>query len=199
MTEAPSAQRRLLVAITGASGAVYGLRLLQVLGAMPGVQVHAVVSDAGWLTLRHELDLAPEALRPLVHTLHDVAHLGAGPASGSFRCDGMVVAPCSMRTLAAIAHGLSDNLITRAADVMLKERRRLVLMTRETPLHLGHLRNMTAVTEMGAIVCPPMPAVYLRPQTLDDLVDASVARVLDLLDVPHALSQRWQGMDIAPA
>ncbi|WP_310565793.1 UbiX family flavin prenyltransferase, partial [Hydrogenophaga sp.] len=186
-------------AITGASGAVYGLRLLQVLGAMPGVQVHAVVSDAGWLTLHHELTLAPEALRPLVHTLHDANNLGAGPASGSFRCDGMVVAPCSMRTLAAIAHGLSDNLLIRAADVMLKERRRLVLMTRETPLHLGHLRNMTAVTEMGAIVCPPMPAFYLRPQTLDDLVDASVARVLDLLDVPHALSQRWQGMDIAPA
>ena len=199
MTEAPSAQRRLLVAITGASGAVYGLRLLQVLGAMPGVQVHAVVSDAGWLTLRHELDMDADALRPLVHTLHDAAHLGAAPASGSFRCDGMVVAPCSMRTLAAIAHGLSDNLITRAADVMLKERRRLVLMTRETPLHLGHLRNMTAVTEMGAIVCPPMPAFYLRPKTLDDIVDASVARVLDLLDVPHTLSQRWQGMDIAPA
>lgn len=199
MTEAPSAQRRLLVAITGASGAVYGLRLLQVLGAMSGVQVHAVVSDAGWLTLRHELKLAHDALRPLVHTLHDAAHLGAAPASGSFRCDGMVIAPCSMRTLAAIAHGLSDNLVTRAADVMLKERRRLVLMTRETPLHLGHLRNMTTVTEMGAIVCPPMPAFYLRPKTLDDIVDASVARVLDLLDVPHALSQRWQGMDIAPA
>ena len=199
MTEAPSAQRRLLVAITGASGAVYGLRLLQVLGAMPGVQVHAVVSDAGWLTLHHELTLAPEALRPLVHTLHDANNLGAGPASGSFRCDGMVVAPCSMRTLAAIAHSLSDNLLIRAADVMLKERRRLVLMTRETPLHLGHLRNMTAVTEMGAIVCPPMPAFYLRPKTLDDIVDASVARVLDLLNVPHTLSQRWQGMDIAPA
>ena len=199
MTEAPSAQRRLLVAITGASGAVYGLRLLQVLGAMSGVQVHAVVSDAGWLTLRHELKLAHDALRPLVHTLHDAAHLGAAPASGSFRCDGMVIAPCSMRTLAAIAHGLSDNLVTRAADVMLKERRRLVLMTRETPLHLGHLRNMTAVTEMGAIVCPPMPAFYLRPKTLDDIVDASVARVLDLLDVPHTLSQRWQGMDKAPA
>ena len=195
MTEAPCAQRRLLVAITGASGAVYGLRLLQVLGATPGVQIHAVVSDAGWLTLRHELNLAPEALRPLVHTLHDAAHLGAGPASGSFRCDGMVVAPCSMRTLAAIAHGLSDNLLTRAADVMLKERRRLVLMVRETPLHLGHLRNMTAVTEMGAIVCPPMPAFYLRPRTLDDLVDASVARVLDLLDVPHTLSQRWEGLE----
>jgi 4-hydroxy-3-polyprenylbenzoate decarboxylase len=199
MTEAPAAQRRLLVAITGASGAVYGWRLLQVLSAMPGVQVHAVVSDAGWLTLRHELALGSEALRPLVHTLHDAAHLGAGPASGSFRCSGMVVAPCSMRTLAAIAHGLSDNLVTRAADVMLKERRRLVLMTRETPLHLGHLRNMTAVTEMGAIVCPPMPAFYLRPQSLDDIVDASVARVLDLLDVPHALSERWQGMDKVPA
>ncbi|MDP3884825.1 UbiX family flavin prenyltransferase [Hydrogenophaga sp.] len=193
-TGQPTAPRRLLVAITGASGAVYGLRLLQALSEMPGVQTHAVVSDAGWLTLRHELDVAPEALRPLVHTLHDAANLGAGPASGSFRCQGMVVAPCSMRTLAAIAHGLSDNLVTRAADVVLKERRPLVLMTRETPLHLGHLRNMTAVTEMGAIVCPPMPAFYLHPQSLDDIVDASVARVLDLLDVPHTLSRRWQGL-----
>lgn len=194
MTEAPSAQRRLLVAISGASGAVYGLRLLQVLGAMPGVQVHAVVSDAGWLTLHHELTLAPEALRPLVHTLHDANNLGAGPASGSFLCDGMVVAPCSMRTLAAIAHGLSDNLLIRAADVMLKERRRLVLMTRETPLHLGHLRNMTAVTEMGAIVCPPVPAFYLRPQSVADIVDHSVARALDLLDVQHPLAARWEGL-----
>lgn len=191
--------RRLLVALTGASGAAYGLRLLQVLGSAPGVETHAVVSDAGWLTLRHELGAAPEALRPLVHTLHDAAEIGAGPASGSFRCDGMVVAPCSMRTLAAIAHGLSDNLITRAADMMLKERRRLVLMTRETPLHLGHLRNMVSVTEMGAIVCPPMPAFYLHPQTLDDVVDASVARVLDLLDVPHTLAARWQGLEMAPA
>jgi 4-hydroxy-3-polyprenylbenzoate decarboxylase len=195
MSPPPTEPRRLLVAITGASGAVYGLRLLQALQHAPGVQAHAVVSDAGWLTLRHELNLAPEALRPLVHTLHDAANLGAAPASGSFRCQGMVVAPCSMRTLAAIAHGLSDNLVTRAADVMLKERRRLVLMARETPLHLGHLRNMTAVTEMGAIVCPPMPAFYLRPQSLDDIVDASVARVLDLLDVPHTLSRRWEGLE----
>lgn len=199
MSSPPPEPRRLLVAITGASGAVYGLRLLQALQHAPGVQTHAVVSDAGRLTLRHELDVNADMLRPLVHTLHDADQLGAGPASGSFRCSGMVVAPCSMRTLAAIAHGLSDNLVTRAADVMLKERRRLILMTRETPLHLGHLRNMTAVTEMGAIVCPPMPAFYLRPKTLDDLVDASVARVLDLLDVPHTLSQRWQGMDKVPA
>jgi flavin prenyltransferase len=191
--------RRLLVAITGASGAVYGWRLLQVLAAVPSVELHAVVSDAGWLTLQHELGLQAHDLRPLVHTLHDATQVGAGPASGSFRCAGMVVAPCSMRTLAAIAHGLSDSLITRAADVMLKERRRLVLMTRESPLHLGHLRNMCTVTEMGAIVCPPMPAFYLRPQSVDDIVNASVARVLDLLEVPHTLSERWQGLEAAPA
>ena len=178
--------RRLLVAITGASGAVYGLRLLQALQTVPAVETYLVVSDAGWQTLRHECAAGPQTLRPLVHTLHDAAHIGAGPASGSFRCHGMVV-------------GLSDNLVTRAADVMLKERRRLVLMARETPLHLGHLRNMTAVTEMGAIVCPPVPAFYLRPQSVDDIVNASVARVLDLLDVPHTLSERWAGLACATA
>ena len=190
----PAETRRLLVAITGASGAVYGLRLLQALQTVSDVETHAVVSDAGWQTLRHELHADPQTLRPLVHTLHDAADIGAGPASGSFRCRSMVVAPCSMRTLAAIAHGLSDNLVTRAADVMLKERRRLVLMARETPLHLGHLRNMTAVTEMGAIVCPPVPAFYLRPQSVADIVDASVARALDLLGVAHPLNQRWEGL-----
>lgn len=199
MNPLPTEPRRLLVAITGASGAVYGLRLLQTLQSVPAIETHAVVSDAGWQTLRHELHTGPQTLRPLVHTLHDAAHIGAGPASGSFRCSGMVVAPCSMRTLAAIAHGLSDNLVTRAADVMLKERRRLVLVARETPLHLGHLRNMTAVTEMGAIVCPPVPAFYLRPQSVDDIVNASVARVLDLLDVPHTLSTRWAGLETEPA
>ena len=127
-------------------------------------------------------------LKALADQVHDIANIGAAIASGSFRCSGMVVAPCSMRTLAAIAHGLSDNLITRAADVLLKERRRLVLMVRESPLHLVHLRNMVSVTEIGAIVCPPMPAFYLRPQTVDDIVDFSVARALDLLDVPHTLA-----------
>jgi 4-hydroxy-3-polyprenylbenzoate decarboxylase len=131
-----------------------------------------------------------EALADVVYPVHE---LGAAIASGSFQCDGMVIAPCSMRTLAAVAHGRADNLVTRAADVMLKERRRLVLMVRESPLHLGHLRNMVAVTEMGAIVCPPMPAFYLRPRSIDDIVDASVARVLDLIDLPHALA-RWQGL-----
>lgn len=194
MSEAAARLRRVLVAITGASGAVYGVRLLQALRETPAVETHLVVSPSGWTTLRHELDLDPEALRSVVDRLHDASDLGAGPASGSFRCHGMVIAPCSMRTLAAVSHGLADNLVTRAADVMLKERRRLVLMTRETPLHLGHLRNMTAVTEMGAIVCPPMPAFYLRPKSLDDIVDASLARVMDLLDLPHQLSRRWNGL-----
>jgi 4-hydroxy-3-polyprenylbenzoate decarboxylase len=125
--------------------------------------------------------------------VYDITVVGAAIASGSFQCSGMVVAPCSMRTLAAIAHGLSDNLITRAADVVLKERRRLVLMVRESPLSLIHLRNMVSATEAGAIICPPMPTFYLRPQSVDDIVDFSVARALDLLDVPHTLSARWQG------
>jgi flavin prenyltransferase len=197
-TDHVAAPRRVLVAISGASGAVYGLRLLQALGTAPGIETHLVVSDAGWLTLCHELGLGAETLRPLVHTLYDARDIGAGPASGSFKCSGMVIAPCSMRTLAAIAHGLSDDLLTRAADVMLKERRRLVLMARETPLHLVHLRNMVSVTEMGAIVCPPAPAFYLKPQTIEDVVDASVARALDLLDVPHALSKRWTGLTPSP-
>ena len=201
MPQAPTApERRLLVAITGASGAVYGLRLLQALRSAPDIETHLVVSSAGWLTLRHELGIEANALRPLAHTLHNANHIGAAPASGSFRCAAMVIAPCSMRTLAAIALGLSDNLVTRAADVMLKERRRLVLMARETPLHLTHLRNMVSVTEMGAIVCPPMPAFYLKPNSVDDIINASVARVLDLLDVPHDLWPRWTGLhDSAPA
>lgn len=186
--------RRLLVAITGASGAVYGLRLLQCLAATPGIETHAVVSDAGWLTLRHELDLGLDDLRPLMHTLHDAAHIGAAPASGSFRCAAMVVAPCSMRTLAAIAHGFCDNLITRAADVCLKERRKLVLLPREAPLNLAHLRNMTAVTEMGGIIFPPLPAFYLRPSSIEAMVDASLARVLDQFGIGHDLGVEWAGI-----
>jgi 4-hydroxy-3-polyprenylbenzoate decarboxylase len=184
---------RIIVGISGASGAVYGVRLLQVLFEVPGVQTHLVVSDAGWRNVAQEHGMQRAAVEALAHTVHDVRDVGAAIASGSFQCSGMVVAPCSMRTLAAVAHGLSDNLLTRAADVVLKERRRLVLMVRESPLHLVHLRNMVSVTEMGAIVCPPLPGFYLRPQTVDDIVDFSVARVLDLLDVPHTLTARWQG------
>jgi 4-hydroxy-3-polyprenylbenzoate decarboxylase len=188
--------RRIIVAISGASGAVYGTRLLQTLHGMADVETHLVVSDAGWRNLAQEQGMSRAALEALVSQVHDVHDVGASIASGSFVCSAMVVAPCSMRTLAAVAHGLADNLITRAADVMLKERRRLVLMVRESPLHLGHLRNMVSVTEMGAIICPPMPAFYLRPQSVAELVDASVARVFDLLELPHQLAPRWIG---APA
>lgn len=191
----PVRTRRIIVAISGASGAVYGARLLQVLRGLPGIETHLVVSDAGWRNLQHELGMERPAAQALAHQVHDLHNVGAAIASGSFQCHAMVVAPCSMRTLAAIAHGLADNLLTRAADVMLKERRRLVLMVRETPLHLAHLRNMVAVTEMGGIVCPPLPAFYLRPQTVEDVVNHSVARVLDLIDVEHQLAPRWQGLE----
>ena len=175
----PVRTRRIIVAISGASGAVYGARLLQVLRGLPGIETHLVVSDAGWRNLQHELGMERPAAQALAHQVHDVNNVGAAIASGSFQCHAMVVAPCSMRTLAAIAHGLADNLLTRAADVMLKERRRLVLMVRETPLHLAHLRNMVAVTEMGGIVCPPLPAFYLRPQTAEDVVNPRGARGRD--------------------
>lgn len=194
MNPTPStATRRIIVAISGASGAVYGVRLLQVLRDTPNIESHLVVSSAGWRNVEEEHGLQRADIEALADHVHDIANIGAAIASGSFQCSGMVVAPCSMRTLAAIAHGLSDNLITRAADVLLKERRRLVLMVRESPLSLIHLRNMVSATEAGAILCPPMPAFYLRPQSVDDIVDFSVARALDLLDVPHTLAARWHG------
>ncbi len=187
------ASRRIIVAISGASGAVYGARLLQVLRETLGIESHLVVSGVGWRNVEEEHGLQRSDIEALADHVHDIANVGAAIASGSFKCSGMVVAPCSMRTLAAIAHGQSDNLITRAADVLLKERRRLVLMVRESPLSLIHLRNMVSATEAGAIICPPMPAFYLHPQSVDDIVDFSVARALDLLQVPHTLAARWQG------
>lgn len=187
--------KRLVVAITGASGAVYGVRVLQALSSLADWETHLVCSPSGLLTAHHELGLQRPQIEAMADVVHNVRDIGAAIASGSFRCDGMVVAPCSMRTLAAIATGMADNLVTRAADVMLKERRRLVLLARETPLHLVHLRNMTAVTEMGAIVLPPLPAFYTHPQTVDDIVNHTVGRVLDLFDVPHdGLVQRWEGL-----
>ena len=188
------APKRIVVAISGASGAVYGVRLLQMLRELGGVQTHLTVSDAGWLNLQQELDMGRDQLEALADAVYPVRNIGAALASGSFQCDGMVVAPCSMRTLAAVAHGLSDNLITRAADVMLKERRRLILMVRETPLNLAHLRNMTSVTEMGGIVFPPVPAFYQKPQSIAEMVDHTVSRVVDLLGLPHTCSPRWTGL-----
>lgn len=188
------AAKRLIIAITGATGAVYGVRLLQVLQASQDIETHLVMSDAGVLNVHQELDMSRKDVESLADVAHSVRDIGAAIASGSFQNDGMVVAPCSMRTLAAVAHGLSDNLITRAADVVLKERRHLILMVRETPFNLAHLRNMTAVTEMGGVIFPPLPAFYHRPQNLDEMVDHTVARVLDLFCIEHALAPRWQGM-----
>ena len=188
------AARRLIIAITGATGAVYGVRLLQVLKDQPSIETHLVMSDAGVLNVHQELDMSRKDVEGLANVAHSVRDIGAALASGSFQSEGMVIAPCSMRSLAAVAHGLSDNLITRAADVILKERRRLILMVRETPFNLAHLRNMTAVTEMGGIIFPPLPAFYQRPQSVEDMVDHTVARVLDLLCIENELAPRWQGM-----
>lgn len=187
---------RLVVAITGASGAVYGVRLLQALRASGACESHLVMSSSGVMTAQQELDLRRGDIEALADVVHNVKDIGASIASGSFRSAGMVVAPCSMKTLAGIAHGLADNLVTRAADVMLKERRRLVLVARETPLNLAHLRNMTSVTEMGGIIFPPVPAFYARPASLDELVNHTVGRLLDLFDLPHdGLVKRWEGMN----
>ncbi|NSX06779.1 UbiX family flavin prenyltransferase [Cupriavidus gilardii] len=196
MTAGPAAApRRVIVAITGATGAVYGVRLLQVLSAVPEVETHLLISPAGVMNLQHELEIGKAETEALADVVHNVRDIGATIASGSFRAHAMVIAPCSMRTLAAIAHGLSDNLITRAADVTLKERRRLVLMVRETPLNLAHLRNMTAVTEMGGIVFPPVPGFYQKPDTIAQLVDHTIGRVLDLIDVPQTLAPSWAGLN----
>ncbi|NMM13842.1 MAG: UbiX family flavin prenyltransferase [Rhodoferax sp.] len=189
--------KRIIVAISGASGAVYGVRLLQVLRDLGQVQTHVTISDAGLLNLQQELDMSRAQVEALADVAYPVREVGAAIASGSFQCDGMVVAPCSMRMLAAVAHGLSDNLMARAADVMLKERRRLILMVRETPLNLAHLRNMTSVTEMGGLIFPPVPSFYHRPQTLADMVDHTVSRVVDLLGLPQPQAPRWHGLPAA--
>jgi flavin prenyltransferase len=185
--------RRLVVGITGASGAVYGVRLLQRAQAL-GLETHLVATPAGVLNVHHELGLDRASLEALATRAHPHGDVGACIASGSFDTAAMIVAPCSMKTLAAVAHGFGDNLLTRAADVTLKERRRLVLMVRETPFNLAHLRNMTSATEMGAIVFPPLPAFYHRPSTIDELVDESVERVLRLAGVDGASPQSWQGL-----
>lgn len=186
--------RRLIVAITGASGAIYGIRLLARLRDAGGIETHLVLSAAGVLTAHQELGLKRADVEALADVVHNVNDIGAPPASGSFRTIGMAIAPCSVRTLAACAAGLADNLIARAADVCFKERRRVVLLLREAPLNLAHIRAMEAVTLMGGIVFPPVPAFYQRPRSIDEMVDHSLARVLDLFDINHTLAPRWSGM-----
>jgi len=188
-----STSRRLVVGITGASGAVYGVRLLQRARQL-GLETHLVVTPAGVLNTHHELDLDRAALDALADRSYSPADVGACVASGSFETAAMVIAPCSMKTLAAVAHGFGDNLLTRAADVTLKERRPLVLMVRETPFNLAHLRNMTAVTEMGGIVFPPLPAFYNKPASIGELVDDTIERVLALVGVRAARPKTWGGL-----
>jgi len=187
------ATRRLIVAITGASGAIYGTRLLTHLRTA-GVQTHLVLSSAGVLNANSELGLRRADIERLADVVHPVHDLGASIASGSFECDGMAIAPCSVKTLAAVAHGFGDNLIGRAADVCLKERRRVVLLVREAPLNLAHIRAMEAVTLMGGVVFPPVPAFYLRPASIEALVDCTLARVLDLFGIENSLAPRWHGV-----
>lgn len=187
--------KRLIVGISGASGAIYGVRLLQVLRDVPGVETHLIMSAAARQTLALETDFSLREVQALADVVHDARDIAASISSGSFKTAGMVILPCSMKTLSGIVHSYTDGLLTRAADVVLKERRPLVLCVRETPLHLGHLRLMTQAAEVGAIIMPPVPAFYHRPQTLDDVINQTVNRVVDQFDIslPEDLFTRWQG------
>ena len=182
---------RIVVGISGASGSIYGLRLMERLREISGVEIHLILSRSGERTLFLETGQRAAGIKHLAHHFYAVEDVGARLASGSFHSDAMVIAPCSIHTMSAIAAGITDNLMTRAADVMLKERRRLILMVRETPFHLGHLRTIVALTEMGAIIAPPIPGFYHQPKTVMELVDHSIERVMDLLGVPAANAQRW--------
>lgn len=190
MQASPPEPARLIVGISGASGVIYGVRMLQMLRTL-GVETHLVMSKSAQLTLTHETDMSVAEVKALADVNYSNADIGAAIASGSFRVTGMVIAPCSIKTLSEIASGITGSLLSRAADVTLKERRRLVLMLRETPLHLGHLRSMVAVTEAGAIVSPPVPAFYAKPASIDEMVDHSVGRVLDLFGIESGAVRRW--------
>jgi 4-hydroxy-3-polyprenylbenzoate decarboxylase len=184
--------RRLIVAITGASGTCYGVRALELLREVGGIETHLIISPAGLRTaLEEDVGYSAEEIRALANICHNHKDIGASIASGSFRCDGMLVAPCSIKTLSGIAHCYSNDLITRAADVCLKERRRVVLMVRETPLHAGHIALMDQATRSGAIIMPPVPGFYTKPETIDDLINQTVGRALDLFDVNHPKVRRW--------
>lgn len=191
--------QRLVVAITGSSGAIYGIRLLEALRALPGVETHLVISKGGKLTIGLETGRSLREIEALADEVHSDQNLAASIASGSFRTAGMIVAPCSMKTLSGIVHSYADTLVVRAADVALKERRLLVLMPRESPLHAGHCRLLLQAAEMGAVIAPPMPAFYNAPRTIDDTIDHSIGRVLDLFGLESGLVKRWTGTGRKPA
>lgn len=183
----------LVIGITGASGVIYGIRLLEILSAQQNIETHLIISKAGEQNIGLETDWKLEAVKALATFCYDINDVSGRLASGSFKRDGMIIAPCSMKTTSALAYSCADDLLTRAGDVTLKERRKLVLLVRETPLHIGHLRNMERLSEMGAIIMPPIPAFYHRPTTITDIIDHSIGKVLDLFDIEHSLFQRWVG------
>ncbi len=191
--------KRLIVGISGSSGVIYGIRMLEVLKIMGGVETHLVMSRFARMNIEIETPHTPKYVEGLADEVHNIGNQAATLSSGSFKTDGMVVAPCSMRTLSAIANSLADNLLTRAADVVLKERRTLVLMPREAPLHVGHCKLLYEAAQLGAVIAPPMPAFYNHPQTIDDLVNHSVGRVLDLFDLDAGILKRWEGPDFRSA
>ncbi len=190
--------RRIVVGISGSSGPIYGIRVLEELRAHGDIETHLVLTGAARQTIALETGRTPDSVIELAHVVHANDNLAASISSGSFPTDGMIVAPCSMHTLGEIAHSLAGNLLTRAADVHLKERRRLILMVRETPLHTGHLRNMALASEAGAIILPPIPAFYHKPETVDDIINQSVGKALDLLSIPHNLFRRWKTPQVHP-
>jgi flavin prenyltransferase len=192
--------KRLIVGISGATGAIYGVRILEILSRMDDVETHLVLSKAGRMTIQVETPFSAKDVEAMADVVHDVNNVGASISSGSFRTEGMVIAPCSMKSMGGIAHSLGGDLLVRAADVVLKERKKLVLVARETPLHLGHLEAMVALTRMGAVIFPPVPAFYHRPKTLDDVINQTVTRILDQFDIDVKLFHRWddEGMSRHP-
>jgi flavin prenyltransferase len=183
----------LIVGITGASGVIFGIRLLETLAKIKNIETHLIISETGETTIKLETDWSVQKVRKLATFNHDIKDVAASISSGSFKRDGMIIAPCTIKTMSAIASSYDDNLMVRAADVTLKERKKLVLLVRETPLHLGHIRTMERLTEMGAIIAPPVPAFYHKPVNISDIVDYTVGKTLDLFDIDHKLFQRWPG------
>jgi len=185
----------LIIGITGATGVIYGIRLLDVLTSRDDIETHLIISEAGEMNIRHETGRNIEDVKKLANFSYDIRDIGAPLASGSFQRDGMIIAPCTMKTMSALANSYTDNLLTRSGDVTLKERKNLVLLVRETPLHLGHLRNMERLCEMGACIMPPVPAFYHKPKTIQDIIDHTIGKALDIFGIKHDLFHRWAGFE----
>jgi len=184
----------LIIGITGATGVIYGIRLLEVLSQIKDIETHLIISEAGEINIKYETDRSMEEIKALADYTYNISDVGSRLASGSFKRDGMMIAPCTIKTMSALAYSYTDNLIIRAGDVTLKERGKLVLMVRETPLHIGHIKSMERLSEMGAVILPPVPAFYHKPKTIEDIIDHSIGKALDLFDIKHNLFQRWSGI-----